>query len=324
MKAVVASSVVALALAVSANAAKAADYETDRAIQDLVVSGVVESWTGVTFISNPEGNVEPDQDEFLASGLSGRLSLPLGENLSIQSDVDFEYGSTAFSGEFSSDTFEYALQFGAHLSWRDPSRGLFGAFGGFGAGRGDDNTDGGQEDPNTQNTQFWFVGGEGQYYTEDLTFYLQAGFMDSEDDEFPGDGNDAFRDAAFVRGVGRWFISPNTRLQLEAAFADGKTDNENSNDAQIIEWGVRFDTVLEGLPVIGDTAVFVGYRGNHYRRDLQADDDEEEDTKYTDHTIMVGTSYHFGGTTRKEFERTGAGLDLPNFGRWSAAGENID
>lgn len=313
MKKLAATSALAIALAISANSVTAADYEAQ--VQRLVVSGIVESWAGVTIVTNTGGNVEPDQDSFLASGQSGRLSLPLGDNLSIQSDVDFEYGSTALSGENSNDNFEYAMQFGAHLSWRDPSRGLFGAFGGFGGAR----ADAGDGDGSSENTQFWFVGGEGQYYTEDMTFYLQAGYMDSEDDPFPGDGNDAFRDAAFVRGVARWFVDPDTRVQVEAAYADGKTDNTNPSDAQIIEWGARFDTVLQGLPVIGDTAVFVGYRGNHYERERAGGDN-----RYNDHTFMVGSSYHFGGATRKEFERTGAGLDLPNFGRWSAAGENID
>lgn len=321
MKSLLVSSCCSLALAVSAGTASAADFDADAAIQGLVVSGIVESWSGVTLVTNAGGTVEPDQDSYLASGQSGRLSLPLSETVSIQSDVDFEYGSTALSGEDSVDNFEYAIQFGAHLSWRDPSRGLFGAFGGFGGGRADESGDG----ESSENTQFWFVGGEGQIYTEDMTFYLQAGFMDSRDEPFPGDGNDAFRDAVFVRGVARWFVDPDTRLQLEAAYADGTTDNTNPHDAHIVEWGVRFDTVLAGLPVIGDTAVFVGYRGAHYEREFDPiNDGFDGDSRYTDHTFMVGSSYHFGGTTRKEFERVGAGLDLPNFGRWSAAGENID
>jgi hypothetical protein len=305
MKKLALTSALAVALAISVNSAVAADYESQ--IQQLVVSGIVESWTGVTIVTSAGGDVDPDQDEFLASGQSGRLSLPLGDNLSIQGDVDFEYGSTALASEDSDDNFEYAMQFGTHLSWRDPNRGLFGVFGGFGGARSDTNAD----------AEFWFAGGEAQFYTQDMTFYLQAGYMDSDDD-VPGNGDDAFRDAAFVRGVARWFVDPDTRLQLEAAYADGVTDDDDSNDTQIYEWGVRFDTVLMGLPVIGDTAVFVGYRGNHYEGGDGGND------QYSEHTFMVGSSYHFGGTTRKEFERTGAGLDLPNFGRWSASGENID
>ena len=42
------------------------------------------------------------------------------------------------------------------------------------------------------------------------------------------------------------------------------------------------------------------------------------------HTIMVGTSWSFGGDNMKQFDRVGATLDLPNFGRWVASGENLD
>ena len=99
---------------------------------------------------------------------------------------------------------------------------------------------------------------------------------------------------------------------------------------------MRYDTVLAGLPIIGDTPVFIGYRGARF---------ESEDTPgnpnggggaggqgqgqgstedYLDHTIMVGTSWSFGGDNMKHFDRVGATLDLPNFGRWVASGENLD
>jgi hypothetical protein len=31
----------------------------------------------------------------------------------------------------------------------------------------------------------------------------------------------------------------------------------------------------------------------------------------------------FGGPTMQDFDRTGATLDLPNFGRWSSSGQII-
>ena len=53
-------SAMAIALAISANSATAADFDAGPIIQELVVSGVVESWNGYTFRSG-DGNFGPDE-----------------------------------------------------------------------------------------------------------------------------------------------------------------------------------------------------------------------------------------------------------------------
>ena len=118
-------------------------------------------------------------------------------------------------------------------------------------------------------------------------------------------------DAVFVRGVGRWHMSPDSRLQAEFAYADGEQDTDDQ-EMEILEWGVRYDMILAGLPLIGDTQMFLGYRGVHADNGQPAGDTGD----FTEHTIMVGTSHSFGGSTIKEVERYGAGLDLPDFVRW--------
>jgi hypothetical protein len=147
-----------------------ADYQ--QTIQSLVVSGVVEKWAGYTFADGTEDGdpIELDKDDYLASGMSGRLSLPLGSNLSMQMDASIEYTDAAFDSANSSNTFKYASQFGAHLTYRDPSSFALGALLGFGGG-------------NTENEPYdsYIIGGEAQIYANDLTFYLQGGFLDSVD-----------------------------------------------------------------------------------------------------------------------------------------------
>lgn len=305
----------AIALAISVNTAQAADYELQ--VQQLVVSGVVEKWIGYSFISGIDNgdndNFEPDNDSYFTSGQSGRLSLPLGDMLSIQMDADNEITENAFK-EDADDDFSHAFGFGLHLSARDPSRGLFGVFGAFGQGKGDD--DDGRHD-------FWAAGGEAQVYVDNTTFYLQGGYLDSQSHD-DGEADDGLYDAFFVRGVARWFMTPDSRLQGEVAYANGTQDDDGGDgphDMDVIQWGVRYDTVIGGLPLVGDSAVFIGYRGTHFDNGCCSNDDTG---RGTEHTIMAGFSYHFGGQTLLDFDRVGATLDLPNFGRWVAAGEQID
>lgn len=275
---------------------RAADMDYTAAVQQLVVSGMVESWMGYTFIGSVDSD-EDSLDDYFNGGRSGRLSLPLGDNLSIQMDVDNETNSSWAYGDsdkYDDDDFHYSFQGLGHLSWRDPSTGLIGVFGGAGTGRA------GDRDPMSLRV----IGGEAQFYLSNLTLYGQGGYLDGT-----GDG-DVFNDAVFGRGVLRWFTSENSVLQGEASYASGTVEDE---DASIIEWGARYGTVIAGLPIIGDTNVFVGYRGNKFSSD-------EDDESFVDHTFMVGFRTWFGGNTLQEHDRVGATLDAPNFGRWISAG----
>src|SRR6476659_2503433 len=79
-------------LVLPAAAARAADMAAPTPLA-LVFSGIVENWSGYTFIADPR-HVHPDEDQFGSDSNTGRISLPLGTNFSIQSDVDIEYNST--------------------------------------------------------------------------------------------------------------------------------------------------------------------------------------------------------------------------------------
>ena len=93
--------------------AQAADYE--QAIQGLVVSGQVESWSGYMLYGSESGDFDPSEDtgQFV-SGLNGRLSLPLGSSLSIQMDAQLEYAS--LFDEKQDDLFSNSFLMGTHLT----------------------------------------------------------------------------------------------------------------------------------------------------------------------------------------------------------------
>ncbi len=79
MRKIIASSAMAIALSMSINSAVAADFEPEEVIRGLVVGGEIESFSGITFYSNEDNITFDDGDVQLVSGLTGRLSLPLGE-----------------------------------------------------------------------------------------------------------------------------------------------------------------------------------------------------------------------------------------------------
>ena len=143
---------------------QAADLEVEREL-GLIVSGVVDSWMGVQYID--DGVTD---DTVFATGGEGLLSLPLGDNLSIQSDVKYETNDRAFNSAEPPIGPRYSYQGAVHLSWRNPMSGLFGAFGGMGTSN--------QAQGFGFDTDFRFVGGEGQVYLDNMTFYAQGGYVD--------------------------------------------------------------------------------------------------------------------------------------------------
>ena len=185
-----------VALAAVSTSAHAADLDRELG---LIVSGVVDQWVGVQIIDGPAVAAGPagfttDSETLFANGGEGLLSLPLGENLSIQSDVKYEYNSNAMSDSFDVIGPRYSYQGAVHLSWRDPSSGLFGIFGGAGT-----------SDMSSFDTDAHFVGGEAQLYMGDMTFYAQGGYVDfSADSVIFGPAVLAgLDDGFFARGVFR-------------------------------------------------------------------------------------------------------------------------
>jgi hypothetical protein len=291
------------ALGTSAQVASAADVAGNENL-GLVLSGQLESWNGYSFYGNESGDTEYSEDtgQFVSS-ISGRLSIPLGTSFALQADGEVEYSSNELFGSEQDDLFQSSYLLGGHMSWRDPSAGLLGGFAAFG--------DGDHDNDSTPHADFFAAGGEAQLYLDNMTLYLQAGYLDSDKDD------DFIRDAGFARGVLRWFFTPDNRLQAELSYVDGTSDSDGA-DTTVLEWAVRYDTILPNLPVLGDTNVFIGYRGSDF------DKKGSDPGGFTDHTVLLGIAHNFGANSVQEMDRTGVTLDLPNFGRWVAAGEALE
>ena len=280
-----------VALAAMAAPTLAADLEMEQEL-GLIVSGKVDSWVGVQFLNR---GPLPDKTVFAIGG-EGLLSLPLGENLSLQSDFKYEYNDQAndFLGSVAGPRYSYG--FAGHLSWRDPSAGLFGVFGGAGTANhgffGD--------------TDIAFIGGEAQFYMDNITFYGQGGYVDYRG---PGKGiGFGLDDGYFVRGVMRWFVTGDSRFQVEGSYFNSDFERFGSTDA--FSFGARYDFSL-GLPVIGDTALYIAWRGQ-WRSDCLRGFRGNDNYDLNDQTIMIGSSYSFSGNLLT-VDRQGATLDTPDF-----------
>lgn len=257
----------------------------------LIVSGAVDTWAGVQFIDDERLG----EEVVFATGGGGRLSLPLGDRLSIQNDIKYELNQQANNPLAQTLGPRYSYQGAIHLSWRDPTWMLFGAFGGGGAAN---------FGPIGQAEAF-FIGGEGQIYFDSMTLYGQGGFVNFTSDDYSPYGLDG---GFFARGVLRWFFNSDSRLQLEATYLNSEFGGvEREYDA--LSFGARYDFSLPGMPLIGDTSVFVAYRGT-IRSSCVNEDSNTSDLD--DHTLMIGASYAFSGD-RLVVDRQGATLDTPDF-----------
>ncbi len=272
--------------------ANAADLDRDLG---LIVSGVVSKWAGVQIIDTTAFG----DDTVFANGGEGMVSLPLGDNLSIQTDVKYEFNSYATESQPFNDTYgpRYSFQGAAHLSWRDPSRGLFGVFGGAGS------SDFGLL--SLEGSEVAFVGGEAQFYLDNITLYGQGGYVRYAPTFV---GFDVFdREGVFARGVLRWFLGNDSRIQLEGTYQNTEFYKvPGLADVESFSVGAQYDFVLAGLPLVGDTQLSVGYRGVFRENCFTPTFDTD------DHTIMIGTTYSFSGDMLT-IDRQGATLDTPDF-----------
>jgi hypothetical protein len=288
-----AATMLSFATAVSSSAF-AADMAAPAPVESPF-SAVIDGWAGGLFF-NGNNEFEPDGDSFFIFGGDARARLNLGDIVAIQGDLSAD-STDDTSGD---DRYEAGWQAGGHLSLYNDT-GLIGVMGGIGEGHADNGT-----------AENWLVGGEGQLYFDQTTLYLQAGYFDAEmNDDIE---EDAFHNAYFVRGVGRYFLSPQTRLQAEASGAWGEQDEDDQN-MYVYGWGLRADHQLTDM-----FSLFAAYDGAYYDNCCDGDDDSH----FFEHQVRGGFSILLGRPDLLSVDRTGPTLDLPWARQWGAGGESID
>ncbi len=291
-KAIVAASAIGMA-AISSHAL-AADPEPSKWNP---FSATFEMWTGGLAIDDAEGNVNPDEDNFFVFGADLRARLNLGDMYAIQGDLHTDSADDT-SGNNRHEDGWFA---GAHFSHYNQD-GLLGIMGAVAEGESDDGVA----------TDAWLLGVEGQLYLGQSTLYLQTGYWDAESQV--GDEDDAFHDALFVRGVGRYFWSPDTRLQAEVSGAWGEQD-VNDKDMDIYGWGLRADHQF--TEIIG---AFAAYDGAYYENF----DSGADDGSYIEHQARIGVSFQLWRPNLVSVDRSGPTLDMPWITHWASSGNSVD
>ena len=239
--------------------------------------------------------------------------------VSMQMDLQAEGTSYNFSGSTSS-SLDYLL--GGHINWRDSNRGLLGAFAGIGDNNG---------------VRHAVFGAEGQYYWNNVTFYLQGGYdttlhssftplaMYSSGPGFLGPfGVDM--DAWFIRGTGRYYITPNLRIEATGMYADGSVNQSSSSDFacslscssslgfSTLLWEAKAEWKLDNSPF----AFFFKYRGSQTEYNLSASTAfppaisfaGSATAKVTDNRFLIGARMYLGEKSLLWNDRQGATLDI--------------
>ena len=275
-------------------AAHAADFTPPPQDDGLLYTGLIEAWGGWTFANgDPDNNNVIDDDDHPALGGSGRVSIPFSDGFSGQLDVDGE--ANLLNGDEIDDNYGHTFWTTGHLSLRDPSSHLIGIFGSAGvSSAGED-----------EQVNVFVIGGEGQLYLGNFTFYGQGGFFTTDGEN--NNSEDGIEDAWFVRAVGRAFLSPTSRLEVEGTFASGDIEPNGTTDSSdpMWAWGARYEQQIGGLGAANmPLAWFVGYRGTYA-------ENQSDDISYDDHTVMVGLRFLFGAPSLQDNDRRGATLDSP-------------
>lgn len=232
-----------------------------------------------------------------ALGGAGRGNYWIAPNMSVQLDAQAEGTSYEIDvGPTSINSSNHSYLIGGHMNWRDSQRGLIGVF----AGAGDA---GGLSFLGSQ--RHVVAGGEAQLYWNQFTFYVQGGYDTVTGDSFIEPS------AWFVRGTGRYFLTPNTMLEGTVLYANGEVDFREIGPA--VSWG--FDTwlweaKLEHRFATTPFSGFVKYRGSQTEYDRLFDGNSFTEGKVTDHRVVVGLRLYMGDNTLLSNDRRGATLDI--------------
>jgi opacity protein-like surface antigen len=281
-------------LLMTLGAAQAADFTLADEIAPPPRSpfvGEIGAYLGLTHLdANDDGD---SGTEFLFGG-NARLGWWANQWLYLQGDIQGEattpFDDPSFGGD-GRENFDAAL----HAAYRSPTHAL-GVFGGWAY------TGVVSDDPMTR----YYLGGEAQAYLGNFTLYGQAGYSwlgqasDNHDD--PVDG-------PFVRGVVRYFHTPNDKIEAEVShfWANG-TMGHLGDPAPVreLDWGILYEHQFAGMPV----ALNIRYAGFRYV-DFENNSDGNP---YIEHMFTIGAKYRFHAQgTLREADMMGTSLDTPMF-----------
>jgi hypothetical protein len=303
------------ALLVLVSAAGAADvapvYKASPRAPEVMpsqASGYVEAYGGwattkenVTFCG-VACEVFTEQFDGSVLGGAGRGNYWFLPNMSVQVDAQAEGTSyRRTQGPFTSHFSTLSYLIGGHANWRNSQMGLIGIFGGGGdAGGGFSSA-----------TRHWVIGGEAQLYWNQLTLYVQGGH-NSTINELSSFGPDRIH-AGFVRGTGRYFLTPGVMVEGTVLYSAGEIDwapltTFSNQDFKTRLWQAKIEAQLGAYPF----SVFAKYQESRTTYDTLNffGNGNTVDEKVNDRRFLVGLRLYMGENTLLSNDRRGATLDI--------------
>ena len=210
-------------------------------------------------------------------GGEGRVNYWWSPGFSVQTDVETEF-TTAYN-----DNGRWHGAIGTHWTMRDRNSYAIGLF---------TSIVGANEAGHRATNVFGVVGGEAQWYSGPITLYAQGGYIWNNDAPSPF----SVDNATFVRVVGRYFFTPNDKLQAEGSWGWGQ--DGFGIDKTMNAWGVSYQHKFMNMPI----SVGVEYTGWQM---------ESNCGTAREHMILGKLTYHLGERTLLDADRNGATLDQP-------------
>jgi hypothetical protein len=280
----------ALLMLIGAGAAQAADFTVPDQVVPLhsPFVGEIGAYVGLTRLVPDE---EDGSTEFLFGG-NARLGYWANQWLYLQGDIQGE-ATTAFDDSSFDNEGRQNFDAAFHAAYRSQTHAL-GVFAGWAAT--------GIVDEGRMTRPY--LGVEGQVYWGNFTLYGQAGysFLGYSEDEDHGEPVDG----PFVRGVVRYFHTPNDKIEAEVSHFwahDVKTGNQGP--VRELDWGILYEHQFMGSPL----AMNVRYAGFRYQ-DFSHDTDGEP---FIEHMFTIGAKVRFHQGTLREADIMGTSLDTPMF-----------
>jgi len=247
------------------------------------VSGYTSWWAGAGTWQENDGSLY--SGNFFAFGGDSRVNVWMAPGVSLQGDVQGEASSNGFEDCCYSQDHRVIGVIGGHAAWRSMSN-LFGVFGGV-AGSSVFDEEGAVLQP--------FIGFEAQAYLNQITLYGQVGTSWNADTSSYG------MDQVFFRGILRYFLTPNDKLQAEIGIAKGHFSGGGSGEPFTnTNWGLLYEHQFGGSP-FSAFAELASFTNNN----------DASTYRSSENQFMLGARVHFGSGSLLQQDRQGASLDLP-------------
>jgi hypothetical protein len=255
-------------------------------------SGNISLAVGQTFQDDIAGAFD---DSFASLGGEAKLNVAFSSNINLQVDM-LGVASFADSNGLDLDR-DTGVQGAAHLYYRT-NQFAAGVVGGVGVSSG----------AALVTADYYFAGVEGQYYLDNITIGLNAGYLDSSIDTLMGGADDLFlNDAWYVGGEVRYYANEKTTFSASLGYISGEADFGNW-DVETIHWGAKVEYRPEPKEPL---SLFVAYEGRTSEADAVVGPSYEKDT----HTIKVGVTFSFGvDGTKMEQDRSGPSFNQMDYG----------